>query len=569
MNPKLSEFANWLGKPDTIELGGVPEGYEPLVLATALRKLAETGQNDLVFVARDGQRAADIEAAFGFFAPWADVLHIPAWDCLPYDRVSPSTDVLAHRIDALATLAADGAPEKPRLITVTPNALMQRVPPREAMAAQVKRLAAGQRVAMDELATWLAGNGFDRTPTVRDTGEFAVRGGILDLFAPGADGPVRLDFFGDTLESLREFDVATQRSGSAIKFLALAPMSEVTLDAATIARFRTNYLATFGAATRDDALYTSVSEGRRYAGMEHWLPLFFDELETLFHYLGERTFAVDHLVSESVERRHEQIVDHFGARERGVEASDEGTPYKPVKPASLYLVPSDVAAGLAAADVVRLSPFEQIDFVAGARRLTLDARAGRSFAAERTAGTVNIFEALTEHAAKLRGDGKRVVIASWTEGARDRLSQVLDEHGLTNAKQVANFAEVEALPQGTTGLAVLPLEHGFEAPDLAVIAEQDVLGDRLVKRRKTAKKGADFLAEVSSLAAGDIVVHVDHGIARFEGLVTIEAAGGQHDCLELVYHGDDRLYLPVENIDLLSRYGNADTEVQLDRLGGA
>ncbi len=422
---------------------------------------------------------------------------------------------------------------------------------------------------MDELSSWLAGNGFERTPTVRETGEYAVRGGILDLYAPGAAEPVRLDFFGDTLESIRSFDIATQRSADRLDALSLAPMSEVTLDAKTIARFRTNYLSTFGAATREDALYAAVSEGRRYAGLEHWLPLFFEELETLFHYLGDRTFVLDHLVGEGLEARHAQIVDHYEARTRGVEATDEGTPYKPVKPATLYLTPTDAAAGFAASDLVRLSPFESVDFVKGARRMALDARTGRTFAAERTAGNVNIFQALSDHSADLRKNGKRVVIASWTEGARDRLVQVLDDHGLTNVKQVANYGEVEALPKGTTALAVIGLESGFVDPALAIIAEQDFLGDRLVKRRKASKKGADFLSEVSALSAGDVVVHVDHGIARFEGLVTIEALGAPHDCLELRYHGDDKLYLPVENIDLLSRYGNADTEVQLDRLGGA
>jgi transcription-repair coupling factor (superfamily II helicase) len=569
VNPALQSFTEFLGGPETIELGGVPEGYEPLVLATILRTFAKNGQRDLVFIARDGQRAADIEAAFSFFAPWADLLHLPAWDCLPYDRVSPSSDVLARRIDALTALASEEPSERPRLITITPNALMQRVAPQTVLTQQTKRLVSGQRVDMDELATWLAGNGFERTPTVRTTGEFAVRGGILDLYAPGNAAPVRLDFFGDTLESLRNFDVESQRSGSTVSELLLAPMSEVTLDAQTIARFRTNYLATFGAATRDDALYTSVSEGRRYAGLEHWLPLFFEELETVFHYLGSRPIVTDHLVAESVTQRHEQVLDHFEARQRNLEGDDDGAPYKPVKLESLYLEPSEIEAGFAAADIVRLSPFDQLEFAKGARRFSLDARAGRSFAAERTAGNINIFQALADHAADLREGGKRVVIASWTEGARDRLSQVLEEHELTNTQLVSNFEEVQALKQGVTALAVLPLESGFEDPTLAVIAEQDVLGDRLVKKRKGPRKGSDVLSEIASLSEGDIVVHVDHGIARFTGLTTIEAAGAPHDCLELKYHGDDTLYLPVENIDLLSRYGNADTEVQLDRLGGA
>ncbi len=564
----------WLAEPGTVNLGGVPDGYEAVVLERALASIAKrnNGVADIVFVARDGQRAADVEAAFAFFAPWAETMHLPAWDCLPYDRVSPSNDVLARRISALSTLASEQPPKRPRLITVTPNALMQMVPTRKIMAAQVWRLAPGQRVMMDALTEWLSGNGFERTPTVREAGEFAVRGGIVDLFAPGENEPVRLDFFGDTLESLRCFEVESQRTKAQLDQVLLAPMSEVTLDAKTIARFRSNYLSAFGAATRDDALYSAVSEGRRYAGLEHWLPLFFEELETVFDYLPGRHFVVDHLVHEAFEARHTQIEDHFAARERGLDATaagDGGAPYKPVSPGSLYLTPDLVADGLRDVDLLKLSPFDAPDFVDGQRTLSMEARKGRNFAAERSAGNINIFELLTNHAADLREGGKRVMIASWSEGARDRLVQVLDEHGLTNVQKVANWNEAANLKPQTTALAVLGLESGFVDPDFAVIGEQDVLGDRLVKRRRGSRKGSDFLSEVSSLSAGDIVVHVDHGIARFHGLVTIEAAGAPHDCLELRYHGDDKLYLPVENIDLLSRYGSSDTEVMLDRLGGA
>ncbi|MGI9357049.1 MAG: transcription-repair coupling factor, partial [Rhizobiaceae bacterium] len=574
----LEKLNSWLGEPGSIRIGGVPDGYEALLLSQLLAKRAENGQfAELVYVARDGQRADDVEAAFSFFAPWAEVLHLPAWDCLPYDRVSPSNDVLARRISSLSTLARDDSTSVSskstpvsRLITCTPNALTQKMPPRAYMAGQSERLAPGQQVDMDDLTARLSGNGYERVPTVRDKGEYAIRGGILDLFPPGDAEPVRLDFFGDTLESLRSFDADSQRTKTQLRELTLSPMSEVTLDPENIARFRTNYLKAFGAATRDDALYAAISEGRRYAGLEHWLPLFFDELETVFHYLGDRPVFVDHLVDEAVAARHAQIEDHYQARKRGLdEAVEGGTPYKPVDPGTLYLNEDEVTAGLAAANLVSLSPFDAPDFAKGERRLSLDARQGRSFAAERTAGNVNIFQALCDHAADLREAGKRVVIASWSEGARERLSQVLEEHDLTNAQPVSNWGEIQSLKQGVTALAVLGLESGFEDDTLAFIAEQDVLGDRLVKRRKGSRKGTDFLAEVSSLSPGDIVVHVDHGIARFAGLVTIEAAGAPHDCLDLRYAGNDKLFLPVENIELLSRYGSSDTEVQLDRMGGA
>ncbi|MGI9364561.1 MAG: transcription-repair coupling factor [Rhizobiaceae bacterium] len=576
--PTLAKLATWLADPGTINLGKVPDGYESLILSTALEAAGKSATRPIiVFVARDGQRAADVEASIGFFAPGVDVLHLPAWDCLPYDRVSPSNDVLARRISALAALAVltetsqNASQSAPLLVTMTPNALMQRVPPRAYMQQQVRSLLPGQQVNTSDLIGWLNGNGFQRTPTVRDPGEYAVRGGIIDLFAPGDDEPVRLDFFGDTLESLRQFDVESQRTTKQLKQLHLSPMSEVSLNAENIAGFRTKYLSMFGAATRDDALYAAVSEGRRYAGLEHWLPLFFDKLEAVFDYLGNAIVFVDHLVSEALDERHDQIVDHFEARARGLDGDGTGgaAPYKPVPVESLYLSRGETEQGFKQQQLITLSPFDAPDFVQGERVLNMEARQGRNFAAERSAGTVNIFQALSDHAADLRKHGKKVVIASWSAGAQDRLVQVLEEHDLTNTQKINNWAQLSDMPRGTTALAILGLEAGFEDQETAIIGEQDVLGDRLVKRRKGKRKGADFLSEVSSLGAGDIVVHVDHGIARFHGLVTIEAAGAPHDCLELRYHNDDKLFLPVENIELLSRYGSSDTEVMLDRLGGA
>ncbi|MEM1039537.1 MAG: transcription-repair coupling factor [Pseudomonadota bacterium] len=582
---ELKRFQAWLEDPGTIHLGGVPDGYDARILAAALEAVTKhraaakpnkQGAAQIVYIARDGQRAADCEAALAFFAPWADVLHLPAWDCLPYDRVSPSNDVLSGRIAALSRLAANEPPERPTVITLTPNALLQMVPPRAVMAQLVKRIAPGNRFDMEELVDWLSRNGFQRTPTVRDAGDFAVRGGILDLYAPGSDAPVRLDFFGDTVESIRSFDAATQRTEQQLKEVTLAPMSEVTLDGETIARFRTQYLKSFGAAAPDDALYAAVSEGRRYAGMEHWLPLYFERLETLFDYVDGSLLVFDNLVDEALEERSTQILDHYEARQRNAEernaGGDGGTPYKPIAPDTLYMTPQAITALRQSFDVVTTSPFDSGDdwqSKSGIRTMAMNARQGRSFAAERSASDINIFSALADHVADLREAKKTVVIASWSTGSRERLGQVLEEHDLTRTSLVESWADVEKLGPGQAGLAVLGIESGFEDESIAIIGEQDVLGDRLVKRRGGKRKGSDFLNEVSSLSVGDVVVHVDHGIARFHGLITIEAAGAPHDCLELRYHGDDKLFLPVENIELLSRYGSSDTEVQLDRLGGA
>jgi len=547
-------------------IDGVADGYEAFALAVAARETA--GDGPVIFVARDGQRLPPIADALSFVAPELPVLELPAWDCLPYDRVSPGSDAAARRVEALSAIAELRNKPHRAVILTTVNALLQRGPAAELIAAQGFSARPGNQVGMNSLIARLETSGFDRVPTVRQVGEFAVRGGILDLFAPGASEALRLDFFGDTLESIRAFDVATQRTTGNRKIFAMQAMSEVTLTPETISRFRRAYIEAFGAPSRDDALYAAISEGRRFAGMEHWLPLFYDRLETLFDYLPDAPVVLDHLAREALNERHELIIDHYEARKKQGESSvRDAVPYKPVPPARLYLSPDEVTAALADRMAVEFTPFDAPE-TSGRRLMHAGARAGRSFAGERADPNANVFDVVVRHIAEERARRRRVLIAGWSEGSLDRLTQILEEHKLGNLKPVSTLEQLQKLETGQAGLAVLPLETGFETDELVVVAEQDILGDRLVRRSKKRKRAADFIAEATSLSAGDIVVHADHGIGRFVGLKTIEAAGAPHDCVEIHYAGDDRLYLPVENIELLSRFGSDNAEATLDKLGG-
>ncbi len=411
---------------------------------------------------------------------------------------------------AFAYMAQPRSEKSPRIVLTTANALTQKNAPSATLGAMAWNLAPGNRASMDTLAGWLAANGFERVSTVRERGEFAVRGGILDLFAPGRGEPVRLDFFGDTLETIRSFDPATQRTLAQVKRLELSPMSEVVLTPDTISRFRKAYVARFGAATRDDALYQAVSEGRRFTGMEHWLPLFHEHLEPVFHLFSDFHLAVDYHLEEAASARYEQVCDHYEARKAALGETPDGAPYKPVEPDTLYVSPREVAIALSGLQATVVSPFVPPD-AAGRRIIDLEGRRGRSFATERSSG-VNVFEAVANHAADERARGQAVVIASWTTGARDRMRQVLAEHGMDRTALVDNFAQVQNLEKGRTALAVLPMEEGFSLPGITFIAEQDILGDRLVRRTTRKRKAGDFIAEASALSEGDIVVHVEHGI---------------------------------------------------------
>src|SRR5215213_5830973 len=550
-----------------LTLSGVADGAEGLIVADLARAIAarpNAPATSLLVVCRDGPRMAQLTRALAFFAPEIAVDEFPAWDCLPYDRVSPHSGIVAQRMTTLSRLARLKGRDRRGIVLTTVNAALQRVPPRDLIATQALSAAPGNVLAMDGVTKWLELNGYNRTSTVREPGDYAVRGGIIDLHPPGIGDPVRLDFFGDTLESIRSFDAETQRSSDTLRRLDLVPVSEFQLTSETIRRFRTGYVETFGTAP-NDPLYEAVSEGRRHPGMEHWLPLFHGKLDTLFDYVPGAAVVLEPLAEDAAHERFAQIADYYQARREALDADRAGTIYKPLLPDRLYLDEDEWKSVLGQGAQARLTPFADPD----ASVIDAGTRQGRNFAPERTEAEANVFDAVTKHVHALQALSKRVVIAMWSEGSRDRMSHVLADHGLHNLANVADYPDVLRRTKPEIGLAVLGLETGFETEDLAVIGEQDILGDRLVRRRRASKRPEDFIAEVTSLDAGDLVVHVDHGIGRFVGLQTIMAAGAPHDCLELHYADNAKLYLPVENIELLSRYGSEDAAVQLDKLGGA
>ncbi len=560
-------------------LSEAPEGMDALVLAD----LARLTDRTLVHIARDEPRAAAMAEALCFFNPDLKIWRFPAWDCLPYDRISPRSDILGRRMATLHDLASGLlANHESAVLLTTMNAVMQRLPPRSVVTGASWSARIGNQIDSELLTQFLDANGYIRTDTVREAGDFAIRGGVIDLYPPGADWPVRLDLFGSTLDSLRRFDPGTQRSTEQISEIRLLPVNEVLLSRQAVSRFRTGYVTAFGAVTREDPLYHAVSEMRRYPGMEHWLPLFYEQIETLFDYIPEYSLiSLDYLAQEAARARWDMIADHYEARREGEGARSLKTPaYKALPPERLFLKPEEWEQRLegfptrffnafAASDGM---PGEEGGTIAGsgggARTISMGGRAGRSFAAERAQKNTNVFNALTDYIKTLHEGGKRVVIAVWSLGARERFMAVLEDHGVSDVRAAESWPDVLEAPKNTISCIVLGLEAGFETPDTAVLSEQDILGDRFVRKTKSSRQGRDVIEEWSQLSQGELVVHNDHGIGRFEGLHTIEVSGAPHDCLLIIYREGDRLYLPVENIDLISRYGSAGDDTLLDRLGG-
>ncbi len=537
-------------------LSGAPEGFDAQLLLKELTRAA----GPVIHVARDDKRLVAMQAALAFFAPQVTVITFPGWDCLPFDRVSPNPDVSATRMATLAGLA-QGIPGNFILLT-TLNAATQRVPARAVLRNSAFTARVDAQIDEKALRAFLVRMGFSQSPTVMEPGDFAVRGGIIDIFPPGDTGPVRLDLFGDVLDGARRFDPVTQRTTENLSVVELAPVSEVILDEAAITRFRQNYRIEFGAAGSDDPLYEAISAGRKHAGVEHWLPFFHATLETLFDYLPEAPVLLDDQLTPTRLARWEGIEDQYETRKIAMGAKNRmDTVYKPCPPGLLYLDDAGWEATIKTRRVVQLAALPQ---ATGAGVLDGGGRIGRNFSPERQQENVNLFSALSDHIKVKRGEGP-VVVASYSEGARERLQGLLADEGLTATAPIVDFRDVPET-HGGVYLVVWPLEHGFEGDGVTVISEQDVLGDRLIRAPKRKKRAENFLTEAQSLTTGDLVVHVDHGVGRYTGMETVTAAGAPHECLLLEYAGGDRLYLPVENIELLSKFGH-DSGL-MDKLGG-
>ena len=535
-----------------VTVTGAPEGFDARLI------LAEAADVAVVHICRDDKRVEEMRAALAFFAPEMPVLIFPSWDCLPYDRVSPNANVSAARMAILAGLA-HGMPERFVLLT-TLNAATQKVPARSVLREAAFSARVGSRINEAALRAFLVRMGFTQAPTVTEPGDYAVRGGIIDIYPPGQVGPIRLDLFGDDLEGARRFDPATQRTTETLDIVELAPVSEVILDDAAITRFRQNYRLEFGAAGTDDPLYEAVSAGKKHAGVEHWMGFFHAGLETLFDYLKGATVTLDEQNAAQRDARWISIDDQYDARHEAMLAKGRmDSVYKPAAPSGLYL---DGPAWDKAVYDFRILQLGALPQATGLGVIDAGGRIGRNFAPERQQESVSLFGSLADHL-KTKLEFGPVVVASYSEGSRERLMGLIEDEGIAENIPVSNFSHV-----GKHGLymAVWALEHGFEANGLCVVSEQDVLGDRLIRQTKRKRRAENFLTETQSLTPSDLVVHVDHGVGRYLGLEVVTAAGAAHECLLLEYANNSKLYLPVENIELLSRYGH---EVGLlDKLGG-
>ena len=554
-------------KYDINKLGGctlssVAEGYDAFLVDYFARFSA-----DILYIVSDGATLARTADLLEYINPGLKVLRFPAWDTVPYDRVSPNVNIVAERIEVLSELAQNPNPKQPRVIIASVGAVLQKLPPKKIFLNSSRELAVGSKLIFSDFTHYLAVNGYNKVEQVFEPGEYAVRGDIIDIFPVGTTEPLRIDLFDDEIERIRTFDAMSQRTSGEIKSYTFRVMSEVVLDANTIKNFRGKYREAFGAAFNDDEIYEAVSNGKKYIGMENWLPFFYeDPLPGLLDYLPAAKIVIGKNVDEAMQAKAESIADYYQARLEAlqIKSAAEIDVYRPVKPELMFYTAPQLRQMIEKRQPVE---FTSLSIPDGEGVINCGVIPGRNFSSAKNVAAGQVYTEVKNYLAD--NAGLKRIIACYTEGSRERIASLLSEYETPDLTLADTWAEAQKKAAAKTVLALMPLPHGFKGDDMLLVSEQDILGERQNRRHTKKVTAKDFIADVSALAVGDLVVHIEHGIGRFMGLENIVAGGAPHDCLKIIYANDAKLFVPVENIDVLSRYGIEDENIQLDVLGGA
>jgi transcription-repair coupling factor (superfamily II helicase) len=522
-------------------------------LALALAEAARGHAGPTVMVARDTLHAHQLEDELATFAGTLPVLHFPDWETLPYDLFGPHPEIVSQRIATLYRL-----PSVRRGVLIVPVAtLMQRLAPRSYIAGSGLAVARGQALKLDDEQRRLEAAGYRHVPQVAEPGDFAVRGALIDIFPMGAAEPYRIELLDEEVDSIRSFDPETQRSQHAVESVELLPAREFPLTDAAAKDFRQRLRDRFPIDVRRCPLYQDIKQGTTPAGIEYYLPLFFEHTETLFDYLGDGAlFVLDRQALESAERFWQQTAERHEQRAHDIER-----PILP--PGELYLSPQQLRERLNAqlrAEIVEADHAHAIDL--GARpapMLPLNAR----------------HEAPVEELQRFLADYPgRVLITADSAGRRETLTEQLASAGL-HPVVVANWQAF--LGDGDTRLAltIAPLEQGFtlDTPAITVLTERQLSGER-VRQQRRRRRGVvgdpdAIIRDLTELAIGAPIVHLDHGVGRYQGLVTMDVGGQRDEFLAIEYAKGARLYVPVAQLGLVSRYTGSSPELApLHSLGG-
>ncbi len=523
----------------------------------AIAKIANETKNNIIYIARDEQRANAIFTTCSWFIKNKKILHLPAWDSIPYDLTSPSSYILAKRIGVLTGITQN--PYSSKIIITSANAAIQKIPIQTEINKAILTIKIGQKYNRDSLIKYLINHNYVRTATANSIGEFAVRGSIIDIMADNDSG-YRVDFFGDVIENIKIFDAESQLSTEKIDKILITPPSELILSEATIEKFKQNLINKYGAnATASDAMQNIARGNWHFSGVEQWLPLFYDQLTNLFDFVGQDNIIMfDYLAKQAITEQFEEIESCYNERKLEIKI-DKKIYSDPLPPNALFLEAKELEAVTQNSTKIYCQASDNSDTSV---KIELNIKPNENLLHLAQLEKTSALEILKKIA------NKNFVISALSNGSRERIERIFHDHEINFTKH-DGWDYQTTISTKTPILIVSPLEKGFTTENFTLITEQEIFGIKIqnsnTKKHKSFKK---LVQEVSNFVSGEIVVHIDHGIGRFEGLETVTLSTTKHDCFKILYDDGDILYVPVENIEVISKYG-IEGDVKLDKLGSA
>ena len=510
----------------------------------------------ILIILRDDTRLSRFSNSLKIINNDLNILEFPAWDCLPFDRNSPNQKLIGKRVNTLFNLI--NLDNSKTIILTTIGSVIQKIPPKSFIINSSLKIEIGKKISQQQLILFFESNGYMRSNTVREDTEYSVRGSIVDVYPPGDEFPIRIDFFGDEIETIRTFDPLNQLSLNNVKEVKFYPGNELILNEKSINLFRRRYRENFSNQNFDEYSYQQISEKNIFNGMEHLLPLFHDELVSIFDYLDDCSIVFDKDFQLTLESKLEDIQDFYNSRKENNNSKSIG--YNLLPSNQLYFNFDDLISFFKTRKIIELNsntnPLEVNN-----NYFNINAKPGINFSSSRVKGENPIKELIN-----LLKVHRKILITCNSKSSLDRIVKLInysDENAL-RIPIISNPLNSEF----NFSCMVYPLEKGFKLNDKLFVTEEDLFGVKFGRPPPKSKKADEFLRDITSLSTGDFLVHVEHGIGRYEGLETLQSSDVERDCLKLIYSGGDKLYLPVENIELISRYGSG-SDANLDKLGSS
>ena len=545
---------------DSGSIYGVQDSLIPYLIANLVKS------DNVFYIAKNDIELSEIYNFFLSNFPSIRTYYIPSWDCLPYDVSSPNLKIISDRVKSFTDLSLNKRPLNGNLFLTTINGLLIKTAPKKFYTSNYLKITNPSLNSFKFINNFLINIGYNRVQTVREFGEFSIRGSILDVFPVGYDCAFRIDFLGEEIETIKVMDPLTQRSSNIIETMNIYPPNEYLLNDQNIENFRKVFRSINGSNSINNPLYEKITSRMSFQGIEHFLPLFHDtELNSIFDYLpinASLKIVLTKNFNKIVEERINEISNFYETRK--IEKSENSI----IKIEDLYLSQNHLNQILENLNIIYLHDFDSVNqddekiYDLKSKPLILS-----KYVLSEDTNKINEF---IKFCIKEYLDGKNISII--TEDL-SRLKNLISFFEIELKKNEINYSTVEVKDLVDNNLnnrfnfSYSTYFESFQIGNHYLISERDIFGFSNKKKKSWRRKTENFLKDVNNIEIGDLIAHIDHGIGKYDGLEKITSTGIDHDCLRLIYHGGDKLYLPVENMNLLSRVGNSDSLRQLDKLG--